>query len=49
MLVSECTSAYLIMSEKVFGRSLNFTHREKFDPQALGEAIKYDYRAEGWQ
>ncbi|CAF9942900.1 hypothetical protein IMSHALPRED_005686 [Imshaugia aleurites] len=28
------------MSEKVFGQPQAFTHREKFDPQALEEAIK---------
>lgn len=40
MSVSECISAYLIMSEKVFGRPQSFTYREKFDPQALEKAIK---------
>ena len=40
MSVSECISAYLIMSEKVFGRPQSFTRREKFDPRALEEAIK---------
>ncbi|KAL2045970.1 hypothetical protein ABVK25_011883 [Lepraria finkii] len=28
------------MSEKVFGQPENFTKREKFDPQALEEAVK---------
>ena len=40
MSVSECITAYISMSEKVFGQPQNFTHREKFDPQALEEAIK---------
>ncbi len=40
MSVTECIAAYVIMSEKVFGQPQAFTHREKFDPQALEEAIK---------
>lgn len=40
MSVSEYITAYLIMSEKVFGQPQNFTYREKFDPWALKEAIK---------
>ena len=40
MLTTECIAAYLTMSEKVFGQSENFTKREKFDHQALEEAIK---------
>ena len=40
MSVSECITAYLVMSEKVFGQPQSFTYRERFDPQALEEAIK---------
>lgn len=40
MSVTECIAAYVVMSEKVFGQPQNFTQREKFDPQALEEAIK---------
>ena len=40
MSVTECIAAYLTMSEKVFGQPQDFTKREKFDPQALEEAIK---------
>ena len=40
MSVSECITAYIITSERVFGQPQNFTYREKFDPQALEEAIK---------
>ena len=40
MSVTECIAAYITMSEKVFGHSQNFTQSEKFDPQALEEAIK---------
>ena len=40
MSATECIAAYLTMSEKVFGQPENFTKREKFDPQALEEAIK---------
>ena len=45
MSVTECIDAYVSMSEKVFGRPQNFTQREKFDPQALEEAIKTIVRA----
>ena len=37
---TECIAAYVIMSEKVFSQRQTFTQREKFDPQALEEAIK---------
>ncbi len=40
MSVTECIAAYVVMSEKVFGQPQNFTQREKFDPQALEEAIQ---------
>jgi hypothetical protein len=40
MPVSECIDVYLDMSRKVFGQSQNLSHREKFDPGALEEAIK---------
>jgi len=40
MSVSECIKAYLEMSENVFGKPQNFTHREKFNPDALEQAIK---------
>ena len=40
MSVTECIAAYVTMSEKVFGQPQNLTQREKFDPQALEEAIK---------
>ena len=40
MSASECIDAYLEMSEKVFGRSQGFTHREKFNPEALEQAVK---------
>ena len=40
MSVTECIVAYVTMSEKVFGQPQSFTQREKFDPQALEEAIK---------
>lgn len=38
--ITECIVVYVIMSEKVFDQSQSFTQREKFDPQALEEAIK---------
>ena len=40
MSVTECIAAYVGMSEKVFGQPQSFTQREKFDPQALEDAIK---------
>lgn len=40
MSTSDCIAAYLTMNEKVFGQPENFSKREKFDPQALEEAIK---------
>ena len=40
MSVTECIAAYVTMSEKVFGQPQNFAQRERFDPQALEEAIK---------
>jgi aldehyde:ferredoxin oxidoreductase len=40
MSASECIAAYLEMSEKVFGQAQGLTHREKFDPNALEQAIK---------
>lgn len=40
MSVIECIVVYVIISEKVFGQSQNFIKREKFDFQALEEAIK---------
>jgi hypothetical protein len=40
MSASECIDAYLEMSEKVFGQSQGFTHREKFNPEALERVVK---------
>ena len=40
MSVTECIDAYVLMSKNVFGQPQNLTQREKFDPQALEEAIK---------
>ncbi|KAI9715702.1 MAG: hypothetical protein M1812_005854 [Candelaria pacifica] len=40
MSVTECIAAYVIMSERVFSQPQNLTQREKFDPQALEDAIK---------
>lgn len=40
MSVSACITVYLDMSKKVFSQAQGFTHREKFDPTALEDAIK---------
>lgn len=40
MSTSECIDAYLEMSENVFGHPQAFTHREKFSPEALEQAVK---------
>jgi len=40
MSVSQCINEYLVLSKRVFGQSQNFTHREKFDPTALEDAIQ---------
>ena len=40
MSVTECMNAYVTMSQKVFGQPQKLSHREKFDPQDLEEAIK---------
>jgi hypothetical protein len=40
MPVSDCITAYLDMSQKVFGHARGLTHRERFDPTALEEAVK---------
>ena len=40
MSITKYIATYVIMSEKVFDQPQNFTQREKFDPQALEEAIK---------
>jgi len=40
MPVSECIDVYLDLSQKVFDQRQNWTHRERFDPNALEEAIK---------
>jgi hypothetical protein len=40
MSASECIDAYLEMSEKVFGQSQGFTHREMFNPEALERVVK---------
>ena len=39
MSVTEYIAAYVIISEKIFGQPQNFTQRQKFDPQALEEAV----------
>jgi hypothetical protein len=38
--VSECIKACLKLNEKVFDKSQNITYREKFNPDALEQAIK---------
>jgi hypothetical protein len=40
MSASECIDTYLDMSEKLFGQSQGFTHREKFNPEALERVVK---------
>ena len=40
MSANECIDSYLEMSRKVFGQPQGFTHREKFSPEALEQAIK---------
>ena len=47
--VTECIAAYLDLSEKVFSQPQDFTKREKFDPQALKEAIKTVVKAKAWR
>jgi len=40
MSTNECIDAYLEMSKTVFGQTQGFTHREKFSPEALEQAIQ---------
>jgi hypothetical protein len=40
MSTNECIDAYLKISKTVFGQPQGFTHREKFSPEALKQAIK---------
>jgi len=45
MPVSECITAYLDMSKKIFGQAQSLVHREKFDPTELEKAVKIVVRA----